>query len=273
VTPLARAPERPALLPWVQRLWLHASSLTPVSARELCLPSAGTRLVLRLEGAAMRSFRGLEDRHGEPHARLQYCGLRTRSLLRSVADSGVSLGVDLKPGASLALFGLPADRLAGRYFDLADLLPARLCREFARLQDLPADGGLLDRVEDLLLACLRGREAAPPPGRWDETLAALAGGASVLALAAASGHSHRVWLQRFRAAVGCTPRAWREFARFSRALPALRERPHRPLSELALDLGFHDQAHLSRQFAAHACISPARYRRWAGSWLQHLPLD
>lgn len=273
MTQLARPPERSTLLPWVQRLWLHASSLAPLSARELCLPAAGTRLVLRLEGPAMRSFRGLEDRHGEPHARLQYCGLRTRSLLRSAADSGLSLGVELKPGASLVLFGQPADRLAGRHIDLAELLPARLRHDFAALRHLPADGGLLDRVEELLLACLRGREAAVPPGRWDEALAALTDGASVLDLAAASGLSHRAWLQRFRAAVGCTPRAWRELARFSRVLPALRASPHRPLSELALALGFHDQAHLSRQFAAHAGMGPARYRRWAGSWLQHLPLD
>ena len=273
MTALARPPERPALLPWIQRLWLHATRLTPESARELCLPAAGTSLVLRLEGPAMRSFRGLDDRHGERHARLQYCGLRTRSVLRSAADSGLSLGVELKPGASLALFGLAADRLAGRYLDLADLVPARARRDFAGLQRLPADGRLLDRAEDLLLVCLQARVAAPPPERWDETLAALTDGTPVLALATASGLSHRAWLQRFRAAVGCTPRAWRELARFSRALPALREQPRRPLSELALDLGFHDQAHLSRQFAAHAGVTPARYRRWGGPWLQHLPLD
>lgn len=222
----------------------------------------------------MRSFRGPEDRHGELHARLQYCGLRTRSLLRSAADSGLSLGVELNPGATLALFGLPADRLAGRHIDLADLLPARLRRDFAALQRLPADEWLLDRVEELLLACLQqSGPSAPPPESWGEALAALTDGVSVLDLAAASGLSHRAWLQRFRAAVGCTPRAWRELARFSRMLPALRESPHRPLSALALDLGFHDQAHLSRQFALHAGMGPARYRRWAGPWLQHLPLE
>lgn len=274
VHPLSRRPERPALLPWVQRLWLHAAIHSPVAARELCLPSAMTRLVLRLEGQAMRSFRGVGDRRGVPHARLQYAGLRHRSLLRSAADSGVSVGVDLKPGASLALFGQPADRLAGRHLDLLDLLPARLRSGFAALQRMPADAALLDRLEDLLLACLEGRDTALLQcERWDETLAALTGGTPVLALAATSGLSHRAWLQRFRAALGCTPRAWRELARFSCALPALREQPHRPLAELALDLGFHDQAHLSRQFAAHAGIGPARYRRWGGPWMQHLPLD
>jgi AraC family transcriptional regulator len=111
---------------------------------------------------------------------------------------------------------------------------------------------------------------------WDATLAALVDGAPVLALAAASGLGLRVWLQRFRAAVGCRPREWRalaRFSRFSRLLPALRERPRLPLSELALDLGFHDQAHLSRQFAVLAGMGPARYRRWGGPWMQHLPVD
>jgi AraC-like DNA-binding protein len=274
VTPLSRPPSHAALLPWVQRLWLHAAAINTVSARELCLPSAATRLVLRLQGPAMRSFRGLDDRRGVQHARLQYCGLRHRSLLRSAADSGVSVGVELKPGASLALFGQPADRLAGRYLDLDELLPAGLRREFAALQRAPVDPALLDRVEDLLLACLQQRdEALSLPEHWGGTLAALVEGRSVLALAAASGLSHRAWLQRFRAAVGCTPRAWRELERFSRALVALRVLPRVPLSALALDLGFHDQAHLSRQFAAHAGMGPARHRDWGGAWAQHLALD
>lgn len=274
MTPLSRPPSQSALLPWVHCLWLHAASVGPGRAREWCLPSAATRLVLRLQGPAMRSFRGLDDRCGVPHARLQYCGLRHRSLLRSAADSGVSLGVELKSGASLALFGQPADRLAGRYLDLGELLPAGLRREFAALQRAPVDLALLDRVEDLLLACLHWRDGAVSTSQhWGGTLAALVEGRSVLALAAASGLSHRAWLQRFRAAVGCTPRAWRELDRFSRAVLYLRARPHLPLSALALDLGFHDQAHLSRQFAAHAGMGPARYRDWGGAWAQHLPLD
>lgn len=221
----------------------------------------------------MRSFRSVDDRRGVLHSPLQYCGLRQRGLLRSAAEIGVSVGVDLKPGASLALFGLPADRLGGRYLDLLDLLPARLGRDFASLQRRPADAALLDRLEDLLLACVHSRDASPPPQRWDERLAALDDGTPVLALAADAGLSHRVWLQRFRAAMGCTPRDWRSLVRFSRVLRALREQPQRPLSELALALGFHDQAHLSRQFAAHAGMGPARYRRWGGPWIQHLPFD
>ncbi len=270
---LSREPLDAQLKPWIERLWLHEALAEPAAARELCMPSARTRLVLRLQGPPMRRFRGLGDTEGVVQPRLQCCGLRRRALLRSPADSGLSLGVELRAGGSLALLGIAADRLAGEYVELEDVLPASLRRAFRALQRQPADLRLLDRLEELLLACLHWvalQATAPRPVA--ATLDALSAGTPVLRLAVTSGLSHRAWLAQFRASVGCTPREWLGLMRFGRALQGLSQPQPLALSELALAAGFHDQPHLTRSFVLHAGLSPGAYLRSRSVWPQHLLL-
>ena len=270
---LTRAPAAPQLHAWVERLWLHMGAGPATTGRELCLPSVRQRIVFRLDGAPMRRYVHADDRSGIEQSRLQWCGLRLGPVLRSPADAGLSLGIELRPGASLAFLGLPADRLTDQYLALDAVMPTPLCRDFNALRRMPADAGMLDRVEELLLAWLR--RACPPEHTSrdiDTRLAALVAGTPVLQLAAQSGLSHRVWLAQFRAAVGCTPRAWLGLSRFSHALRLLAQADPPALSELAAAAGFFDQAHLSRSFVAHAGIAPAAYRRSPPRWAEHLLL-
>jgi AraC-like DNA-binding protein len=270
---LTRAPAASQLRAWVERLWLHAGVRPAAAGRELCLPSARQRIVSRLDGAPMRRFFSADDRDGIEQPRLQWCGLRLEPVLRSPADAGLSLGIELRPGASLAFLGVPADRLAGQYLGLDALIPAALRRDFCALRRMPAGAEMLDRVKELLLAWLR--RACPPALTicdTDTCLTALAAGTPVLQLAAQSGLSHRAWLAQFRAAVGCTPRAWLGLARFSHALQLLAQVDPPALSEVAATAGFFDQAHLCRSFAAHAGIAPGAYRRSPPRWAEHLLL-
>lgn len=272
-TPLTRTPETPALRAWVERLWLHTGAGPAAAGRELCLPSARQRIVFRLDGLPMRRFLHADDRRGIEQPRLQWCGLRLGPVLRSPADAGLSLGIDLRPGASLALLGLPADRLAGQYVALDALIPAPLRGGFNALLRMPAGAGMLDRIEELLLAWLQ-RACSPVITICgiNISLTALAAGTPVLQLAAQSGLSHRAWLAQFRAAVGCTPRAWQGLTRFSHALQLLAQADPPALSEVAAATGFFDQAHLSRSFAAHAGVAPGMYRRSRPRWAEHLLL-
>jgi AraC-like DNA-binding protein len=273
-SPLTRTPQAPELRAWVERLWLHAGAGPVAARRELCLPSARQRIVFRLDGAPMRRFFSADDRDGIEQSRLQWCGLRLGPVLRSPADAGLSLGIELRPGASLAFLAMPADRLADAYVALDALMPAPLRHGFSALRRMPVGAGMLDRVEELLLAWLR--RASPPAltiGDTDTRLTALAAGTPVLQLAAQSGLSHRAWLAQFRATVGCTPRAWLGLTRFSNALQLLAQVNPPALSEVAAAAGFFDQAHLSRSFAAHAGIAPGAYRRSPPRWAEHLLLS
>jgi AraC-like DNA-binding protein len=52
--------------------------------------------------------------------------------------------------------------------------------------------------------------------------------------------------------------------RFRRAIAILENAPSMPLARIAYRLGFADQAHFTREFAAFAGIPPTRYRADVG---------
>jgi AraC-like DNA-binding protein len=149
---------------------------------------------------------------------------------------------------------------------------ARL-RRFHRLSELP-EPGMLEREACLAeaLTLLAGRHAAPPqvprmPGRerravrlsreyLDEhaqenvTLPTLARFAGLSAF-----HLCRV----FREAVGMPPHAYQTQVRVRRAKALLRA--GLPITLAATEVGFYDQAHLTRHFSRIVGLTPGRYVR------------
>jgi len=270
----SRPPRHGQLAPWLAGLWLHEAGPAAGHRRELSLPAPGQRIVFRLHGAPMRRYLDLQDRRGVLLPRLQWSGLRHGPLLRSPADAGVSLGLELRPGASLALFGVPADRLAAGLADLAALLPAGVRRTLLRLRRRPADRQRLDDAEDLLLDCLsRQRAHLRRAQAAQQAVAALRDGTATLAASAGCGLSHRAWLARVQAALGCPARQWRDLQRFDASLACLHGNPDLPLGAVALASGHADQAHFNRRFRRLAGVTPGTFRRLQGRWPRHLPLD
>ncbi|TCH96408.1 AraC family transcriptional regulator [Roseococcus sp. SYP-B2431] len=86
---------------------------------------------------------------------------------------------------------------------------------------------------------------------------------SLQALADLAGLSVAEFARCFRAATGETPHAFVTRRRIERAQALLRGRPSLPLADLAVALGFADQAHFSRRFRQVTGTTPARFRRGA----------
>jgi transcriptional regulator GlxA family with amidase domain len=89
--------------------------------------------------------------------------------------------------------------------------------------------------------------------------ARLSAGTSVRAVAAEVGLSERQLARRFAERVGVPPKAFARVLRFQRAA-ALLASGHAP-SATALACGYADQAHLTREGAALAGITPAALAR------------
>ena len=88
--------------------------------------------------------------------------------------------------------------------------------------------------------------------------------ASVGRLAASLGQSVRTLRRKIGSSTGLAPKRFLAVERFGRAV---REVPIRnsPLATVAGDLGFADQAHLTREFRRHAGLAPGAFRRaWGG---------
>lgn len=80
------------------------------------------------------------------------------------------------------------------------------------------------------------------------------------ALAAECGLSQTHFIRAFKQSTGTTPYAWLQQRRIERARVLLAT-TDLSLKEIAIDCGFADQSHLTRNFTRRVGVSPARWRR------------
>lgn len=259
----------PALRAVVAKLWVSDGPAEPVASREHTLPTGAMSLVLRLSGPPLRLFDG--DGSARELGLAIVGGARERLYVRAGAASGRAVGAQLRPGASQWLLGVPALALAHGHTPLEQLWggAAEELRQRLAAQAAPL------RALDLFEAALLARLSTPQPvlpAALAFALAAFARGQRVDAVVQASGFSHRHFNALFGAAVGLTPKAFCRVQRFQTLLTAMAAGPARPLAELALDAGYSDQAHMSREFVGIAGLTPGAYRRIAPAQINHVPI-
>ena len=178
--------------------------------------------------------------------RLVVAGPATGPVLAQVGGS--SAGVRFRVGAAGEALGLPARELLDATVPIADVW---------------GDGGrqLEERVAaapDRAQALAAGVAARLPRGRPDPAVRAAAAvladpQARVERLDGAVGERHL--RRRFAAAVGYAPKTLQRILRFQRFLQLAR--PDADLAWLALDAGYADQAHLTRECGRLSGLTPA----------------
>ena len=90
--------------------------------------------------------------------------------------------------------------------------------------------------------------------------ARLDGGLRLADLAAACGLSVSHFARAFRKSTSLPPHRWLIGRRIDRGQHLLLTTA-KPISEIALDCGFHDQSHFTETFTRHVGVSPAAWRR------------
>lgn len=277
-------------MPWVKLLWAAERRESPQIAphRERVLPTGSMHLVLRLSEAPLVLFESAAGRPSQTLGPLIMGGARSGYYIKQVTSGAGSVGAQLQPGGAPAMFGVPASELAEQHVPLDALwgLDAALLRE--RLQEVsqvrrataPQNGALdvlraqVDLLESALLRRLRKGAPDAQPRLWlASTLAALDRGTSLATVVDQSAVSHRAFIARFRSMVGLTPKTFARIRRFQRVVEALSAEPQASLSRLAFEAGYSDQAHLTRDFAEFAGVSPTAYSRLAPSSPNHVRIE
>lgn len=219
---------------------------------ERVLPDGAARLIVELRDGAATVF---------------VAGASARPVVLTMGGHMHGLSVALQPGATLALFGIPADRLAGEAVPWADLVP-RAQRDLpAQLAEAGDDTARVGRVLQALQALQRPSDAgarrrvAQAAGR----LGADTEGVSVRSVAAGLDLSERRLQQLFAAHVGLAPSLWRRLQRPHGALRLLRMADAPGWAELALRAGYSDQSHLINEFRALCGLTPRQFLQRAVS--------
>lgn len=161
---LKRLP-RPALRPFVETLWVtdETHEQQPAATRrEHVLPTGLMHLVFRLANDPLRLFKDASDTVGETVGDALVGGARTSFYIREFSRPLCSVGAQLHPGAAQALFGMPADELAGRHTRLDDLWGQAVASIHEQLTESPVEQRL-DVLEAILAERSPEVKAFTPP--------------------------------------------------------------------------------------------------------------
>jgi AraC-like DNA-binding protein len=181
----------------------------------------------------------------------------------TMRGSGRVLGTRFRPGGFRPFLGGPVSELTGRFVEIGEMYGAAGATLVERVLAEPDPLAAIALIEMFLLSM------GPEPDPLAEEVAALVAMVAddvsmtrVDELAANSGRSVRSLQRLFRDYVGIGPK-W-VIRRFRLHEAAERVYQGLDLATLATELGYTDQAHLTRDFTAAVGMPPAAYARLRG---------
>jgi AraC-like DNA-binding protein len=193
-------------------------------------------------------------------------GVSRTPFVRRLSGSGHALGASFLPGAFRALSGRPARELTGRVVPAGDVLGGDDAAVAAAVAGTDDAAAMVAALEGWLLALNPYRD--PAAAEVAAEVAALVERARtdrsltrVEQLAAVAGRSARSLERLFGEYVGIGPKWVVQRYRVLDAAAAAHGGEPVDWAALAADLGFTDQAHLTRVFRAVVGTPPATYRR------------
>jgi AraC-like DNA-binding protein len=160
-------------------------------------------------------------------------------------------------GARL-FFNRPLADFSNRTVGLDDVFGAAARRLKAELLDATtweARFAILDREIESRVQAAR-RPAREISWAWDQ-LSRTAGQMRIRTLVDEIGWSERHFARQFDRQIGMTPKAFARVLRFGRAVRHLTRGGEARLADIALDCGYFDQAHFTRDFRAFAGVTPS----------------
>ena len=194
-------------------------------------------------------------------------GPLTASTYQEIPAGATVVGVRLRPGVLGGLAGMPADELVDQ-----DIAATDLWRDSGRLTDLLGSAATpwvaLDRLQSFI-----ARPAAEPDPLVCEAVRNLMPwrGSGTSALPALLSISGRQLRRRCRAAVGVGPKELHRILRFqgfvARVQASIAEQgpSDGDLARWAVEAGYHDQAHLSRECRRLLGVTPGEFLAQSGA--------
>ncbi|ACY16813.1 helix-turn-helix transcriptional regulator [Haliangium ochraceum] len=249
----------PALRPFVDRLWSSSSAprlgarapqadggSAPTNALRRVLPDGCIDLIVDLERAELRAVGAMS----------------TALVLRPAPDERIA-AVRFRPGGATPFLRIAAGALSDRAATPEELGLEWLAR--ARGWHALDLVHAVEHLQTLLLSRL-AVTAPPHPAVVHAARALLAPAPPrIAALERELGWSRQHLARLFQGHVGLRPKQFARVARMQRAVVLLQRRDGPALAEIALRLGYADQAHMHRDLRQLVGLSPAAVRAAPGS--------
>jgi AraC-like DNA-binding protein len=240
----------------VECFWsLELDAAPPAAEPQFIFPDGRVELVFHF---GERFLRLHDDGRSDLQPRHLVVGQMTRATRLRPSGRAQALGVRLRPGAASAVLTSPLRELRDAILPL-DSVELRVPLPTAPLEGVHLAEARVQVLEAWLRTC-RDASAPAPAALLASVRAALASGGSrsVDDLLREAGLGARQLERGFERHVGLPPKLFARILRFQSVFAAAGgARPQ--FTGLALDLGYADQAHLTRDFREFSGTTPAAY--------------
>lgn len=241
------------LRPFIRSFWIY-EGYRPEHLRDRVLPTGTLEIIVPLGGKRL-SWTELTGRDGACRTAL-VSGPRRSAFDVPTAPQARLVGAHFHPSGAWPLFAIPMDALADQHHPLEDLLGTSARELTERIDGAASDTERLATLSAYFLQRARSSRASHPAVITTIRRAEFGSAEGTIATAvAASGLSHRRFIELFRREVGLTPRDFFRVQRFQRAL-GIAARSGRAGADLAYEAGYSDQSHWILECRKHSGLSP-----------------
>jgi AraC-like DNA-binding protein len=187
-------------------------------------------------------------------------GVDRKLFVRRIGGHGKALGVRFRPGGFRPFWNASVSRLTDRTIPAAEVFGVAAAAANEAVMRAPGDAAMVAYAEEFLASVLPDRD--PVAESVADMVSLITSDPSlkrVDQLAAVSGLSVRRLQRLFAEYVGVGPKWVMRRARLHEAAQRADDGDVADWAELAAELGYADQSHLTREFTALIGVPPSRY--------------
>ncbi|MDX1983845.1 MAG: helix-turn-helix domain-containing protein [Bryobacteraceae bacterium] len=256
---------RPPLDNFVDFLWLWRGDARP-HMLERVLPTGAPEIILNLKEDQTRTYCPDSGILREATSGSVFSGVRTRHVVIDTAEQEHVLGVVFKPGGAMHAYdardcGVPLDAIWN---------PRQVSTLRDRILSASDANAALDAMEQTLALMPQPPNPHRAVSHAVETLQRNPDVTRIAALACAASLSHKRFIERFKAAVGITPKRYCRILRFQQAVRLAHRATESDWTRVAADCGYFDQSHFIRDFREFSGLTPAAYRKAVTEFPNHV---
>jgi AraC-like DNA-binding protein len=234
------------------------SSSQPVRRREM--PSGDVALIISLGP----QWRLIDPVTGAPIGILRtfIAGLDDTYSLVDSEMPGSAIQVDFTPMGARRLLQVPMHLVSKRTTDLSDLLGSEAGRLVEQLVEAPDWHTRFLKLDNFLLTRIRRSEKPTREIDWAwRQLDLSRGSVRVQWITEQLGWTRKRMVRMFRDEIGIPPKVLARVLRFRRALTEFNSGRSNDVSQIILECGYSDQAHMIREFKDFSGLTPVELVR------------
>jgi AraC-like DNA-binding protein len=249
----------PPLSNFIENLWLYDGYDSP-HFKERIFPSGTFELVFSLRGDELRIYKAAQSDQCERFSGAIVSGPYNGFFVTDTAEEASVMGVHFKPGGAFPFLEPAAYELADSHIDLEAIWGRTVAEMREQLSETTSPTRRLLLLEKLLVSrLLRAQPHHSAVSLALDRFAQAGGRTRTCELARQAGLSQKRFIDVFRSEVGLSPKLFNRVVRFQRVLTTVHANSVPDWTQLALDYGYFDQAHLIRDFRAFSGLSPVDY--------------